>query len=454
MPRYQVHNFGCRASAADGDAIGAGLEALGFSAADQGSAAVVVVNTCSVTAAAERQARALVRRIHREQPDARVVVTGCYAQRAPDELTTLPGVTAVVGNSHKSQVARVAAGAAVAGPDSFLPLSAVGSAPALHAAFPVNGSQTAFAHAELSSLPLALGSTHRTRPNLRVQDGCGNRCTFCVIPETRGPSRSTALAEAVAAAKTFAADGGQELVLSGINLGRWGRDLQPARTLAELVEALLEETPLPRLRISSVEPMDWTPELIALLARYGGGLHPRLAPHAHLPLQSGCDATLRAMHRRYRPWHYAAKLQAIRAAAPEAALGADVMAGFPGETERHFQESYDFIAAQPLTYLHLFPFSPRPGTAGWALHQSYPVAAEAVRERMRALEALGKAKQETFAAGFAGRRVSAVTLRDGTALTAQFLPVKLSEELPANRLVCLRLASIKEGSLTGVPEVP
>ena len=167
--------------------------------------------------------------------------------------------------------------------------------------------------------------------------------------------------------QAFAAGGGTELVLSGINLGRWGRDLTPERTLEELVSAILLRTALPRLRLSSIEPMDWTPGLLALFRAHAVTPGARLARHAHLPLQSGSDAILRAMHRRYRPWHYAEKLRLIRESMPDAAIGADVMVGFPGESDALFEESFAFIAAQPFTYLHLFPFSARPGTRAWQL---------------------------------------------------------------------------------------
>ncbi len=446
MTGYFLHSFGCRASAADGDAIAVTLETEGgLRPASMETAEVVVVNTCAVTAEAERSARAMIRRVRRANPGARVVVTGCYAQRAPEELRMLPGVDAVVGNSHKSSVAAIALepNPAPAQEAGFVPASALLHAPFRHAWF-------AGEHAHPSALPLAPVSAMRTRPILKVQDGCGNRCSFCVIPETRGPSRSVSIEEAVRAAGEFTATGGQELVLSGINLGRWGRDLHPARTLPELVRALLEQTSLPRLRISSVEPMDWSSELLTLYAEYArGGAHPRLAPHAHLPLQSGADAILRRMHRRYRPWHYAEKLASLRQLLPDASLGADIMVGFPGETDTLFRESYDFIAAQPLTYLHLFPFSPRPGTAAELWHRERPVAPAAVRERMKTLESLVKKKRQAFRQPFAGQSLSAVTLRDGTALTANFLPIRLTNPAPSNRLALVTLASMEEDELLG-----
>ncbi len=469
MSGYSVYNFGCRASTADGDAIAAQLAAdYGMAGGSLAAADVVVVNTCAVTEEAERSARALIRRVRRENPGARVVVTGCYAQRAPEELRALPGVDAVVGNSHKDAVPRMAhelsgrpkfsgplSAATRPAASGFVPLHKLAQdlaqdlapelAPVLHAPF---------GHTAPPWTPPLLHSGGRTRPILKVQDGCGNRCSFCVIPQTRGRSRSLPLAAAVEAARSFAGGGGQELVLSGINLGRWGRDLQPAHSFADLVRALLEETALPRLRLSSVEPMDWGPELFALFARYGAGAEPRLAPHAHLPLQSGADAVLRAMHRRYRPWHYADKVRALRALLPEAAIGADVMVGFPGETEALFAESLRFIEAQPFTYLHLFPFSPRSGTAAERFHRERPVDAGTVRRRMEALLALSAERTRAFTRRFLGRRVSAVTLSNGTALTANYLSVKLHQPLGPNQLLTLLLASMEGKVLVGHTEVP
>jgi threonylcarbamoyladenosine tRNA methylthiotransferase MtaB len=257
----------------------------------------------------------------------------------------------------------------------------------------------------------------------------------------------------------FAAGGGVELVLSGINLGRWGRDLTPSRTLEELVSAILSQTSLPRLRLSSIEPMDWTPQLLSLFCNQVEPLGQRqLARHAHLPLQSGADAILRAMHRRYRPWHYADKLAAIRERMPDAAIGADVMVGFPGETEALFEESFAFIAAQPFTYLHLFPFSARPGTPAWRLNQQCPVAPEAVAERMTRLRDLIARKNLAFRQSFVAREIPAVTLetpeterRAGVtrALSDNFLQVQLQGKFPSNQSVWAGITAVEEDGLAG-----
>jgi threonylcarbamoyladenosine tRNA methylthiotransferase MtaB len=489
VAEYHVENFGCRASRADGEAIAANLRHNGLAPADQPATAnVVIVNTCSVTAEADRQARAWLRRVRRQNPSARIIVTGCYAQRAPQELAALPEVDAVIGNSHKSMVADLALQfaaeqnhslviptearhARVAEEPAFLPLSSV---------IPKILHDDAFAHTELATLPFAPDSA-QTRPNLKVQDGCGNRCSFCIIPTTRGPSRSVSLATCLDNVRRFVDNNGKELVLSGINLGRWGRDFQPARRFEDLVAAILTETNLPRLRLSSIEPMDWSPDLLALYREFASDrsgdvnpslqpvtcnlspdlhpvpctLHPRLARHMHLPLQSGSDTILRRMYRRYRPWHYAEKLAAVRALLPDAAIGADVMIGFPGETDTLFRESYEFIAAQPFTYLHLFPFSARPSTPAWELHRQNPVPARAVHERMAALRDLIAEKSRAFRARFLGRTLSAVTVEPGPggttqAVTDNFLKLSLNEKVPANTLVAAQITALSDDGLRGI----
>lgn len=453
MAGYHVENFGCRAQRADGEAIASDLCAHGLTpAGGPDDADLLVVNTCSVTAEADRMARAFLRRAHRRNPQARVIVTGCYAQRAPEEIARLKGVSAVVGNSHKGQLAQIASTSSF-----FVPVVAIGVAGEELQA-PIWADES-FAHSDLATIDL--GSSGQTRPNLKVQDGCSNRCSFCIIPTTRGSSRSRPLEIVLEQVREFVSNGGQELVLSGINLGRWGRDLEPKHRLEELVFAILQQTALPRLRLSSIEPMDWSPELLAICAEYSqetADAGPRLARHAHLPLQSGSDAVLRAMHRRYRPWHYAEKVQAIRSHIPEAAIGADVMVGFPGETEALFCESYDFLSRLPFTYLHLFPFSARPGTKAWHLHQSSAVPVQVVQERMSALRSLAAEKNLNFRKQFLGRTFHCLTLHSSEqleargrteALTDNFLRVELQPVLSSNRPITVRIQSLIADGLAG-----
>ena len=467
MARFHVEHFGCRAARADGEAIAANLRALAEH--EPFAADVVVVNTCSVTAEADRSARAFIRRAHRRNPEAKIVVTGCYAQRAPEELASMAGVAAVVGNSHKALAAEIIRDLASLGtqaatfPPAFVPAETLLSASTLRAPIWVDDR---FAHSFIEDAHLAdsaLLQGAQTRPNLKIQEGCDNRCTFCVIPFTRGPSKSLSRAAILSEVQRFVEAGGNELVLSGINLGRWGRELSGAEndSLPQLVRCIFEQTALPRLRLSSIEPMDWDDALISLMREFGGS---RLARHAHLPLQSGSDAVLRRMHRRYRPWHYAAKVAAlVRAAGPQLTIGADVMVGFPGETEREFEETLAFIRALPFGYLHLFPFSPRPGTRAWALHSGLPVPQNVVDERMAALRALAAEKMLAHRSRFVGRELSAITLHSPSALAAQgrtealtdnFLPLELGARLPANQLVQIHVTSLDEnGTLlaTGKP---
>ena len=440
VPGYFVQNFGCRATQADGAALERQLAAKGLSPAGSAmEAEFVVLNTCTVTAAADHDARASIRRIHRENPDARIMVTGCYAQRAPQEIAALPGVTWVVGNSHKHQVAEIAAGhnSQAKTPQNFVSMETVAlSAPA----FTLVGD--IFAHTELIAAPVFAGDSiaEKTRPNLKVQDGCNNRCSFCIIPSVRGQSRSMKLERVIAEANALVAAGYRELVLSGINLGRWGRDFQPQQKFEQLVRALLEHTGIEKIRISSVEPMDWSDELIALVAQ-----SPRIAKHAHVPLQSGSDRILRQMHRKYRPWHYAEKIRKIHEAMPDSAIGADVMVGFPGETDELFEESRSFIEHLPFTYLHVFTYSSRPGTPSAAMADQGPV--HIARERNRVLRELAAEKNLAFRKRFVGQTLEAITLQasgDGwtEALTDNYLKVKIAGQYEANQLTKIKASAI------------
>ena len=468
MAEFYIENFGCRAARADGEAVGNRLRAAGLSEGHAAGAEVVVVNTCSVTAEADRAARAFIRRTHRNNPAARIVVTGCYAQRAPEELAALAGVSAVVGNSHKALAPEIVlnladgdfARANRSSPASELvPLRSL-VAPDAAGAAPI-WADDFFAHSFIEEAQLVPGA--QTRPNLKIQEGCGNRCTFCVIPQTRGSSRSLNAEAIMRQVEGFVAAGGIELVLSGINLGRWGRDLpengNAPRTLATLVRRILESTGLLRLRLSSIEPMDWDAELIALMAEFGkSSKASRLARHAHLPLQSGSDAVLRRMHRRYRPWHYADKVEALlKAAGDDLTLGADVMVGFPGETDAEFEETLAFVRSLPFGYLHLFPFSPRPGTKGWALYAERPVAVRLVDERMAALRQLAAEKSNAHRARFVGRDLECISLHTPDALAARnltsalsenFLPLEIKGRFTANRLLTVCTTGMNsEGAL-------
>ncbi len=392
-------------------------------AAERAQAELVVLNTCTVTAAADEDVRQTVRRVHRENPAARILVTGCYAQRAPDELAELPGVDWVVGNSHKAQIAEL-----------------VTSAP-YHGNIHVGD---IFAQNDFLSAPVKDAAGDRTRPNLKIQDGCNNRCSFCIIPFVRGRSRSAPVAQVVEQVRALA-NRYREVVLSGINLGRWGREPGGRMRLPDLLKILLAETGVERLRLSSIEPMDWSDDLLDLMAS-----SPRIAKHVHAPLQSGSDPILRRMHRKYRPRHYSDRIQKARALMPDAAIGADVMVGFPGETDADFEESRRFIDNLPFTYLHVFTYSPRPGTPAAESPEQVPMTVR--KERNRFLRELAAAKNREFRARMVGRTLSAVTLHEPlTALTENYLRVELAVPREPNLLVNIRIGSLAEATIKEQP---
>ena len=443
MATYFVQNFGCRATQADGAAIERQLLDRGLArAADSGEAEVVILNTCTVTASADQDVRSAIRRIHRKNPDTKILVTGCYAQRAPAELSAMPGVSLVVGNSHKHEVADRAVPLTRVG--GFVPLAQIGSAAESNVII-----GDVFAHTELLAAPVFDGqySGELTRPNLKVQDGCNNRCSFCIIPYVRGRSRSLALEQVISETNSLVALGYREIVLSGINLGRWGRDLTTRTNFATMLRAILKHTAIEKLRISSVEPMDWTDDLIELVAT-----SPRIAKHAHVPLQSGSDRILRTMHRKYRPWHYTDRIERIRAAMPDAAIGADVMVGFPGETDDEFEQTRALIDGLPFTYLHVFTYSSRAGTASAEMPSQVPV--QVARERNRILRELAARKKGAFMQSFVGRDVDGITLThsDGKrteALTDNYLRLFVTGSLSANELVCVRVEGRESDALVG-----
>jgi threonylcarbamoyladenosine tRNA methylthiotransferase MtaB len=419
--KFFVQNFGCRATQADGAALESLLEAKGLEAApERHHADLVVLNTCTVTAAADDDVRQAVRRVHRENPAAKILVTGCYAQRAPEELAGLPGVEWVVGNSHKTQIAEL-----------------VTSAP-YHGNIHVGD---IFAQHDFLSAPVEDAAGDRTRPNLKIQDGCNNRCSFCIIPFVRGRSRS-APADQVVEQVRHLGRRYREVVLSGINLGRWGREPGSRMRLADLLLRVLAETEIERLRLSSVEPMDFSDDLLGLMAS-----SPRIAHHVHAPLQTGSDRILRRMHRKYRPRHYADRILKARALMPEAAIGADVMVGFPGETEADFEDSRRFIEGLPFTYLHVFTYSERPGTAAATDPDQVPVPVR--KERNRVLRGLAERKNRAFRESQVGRTLSVVTLHEeGTALSDNYLKVRLAEPREPNQIVDVRIGGLADGALT------
>jgi threonylcarbamoyladenosine tRNA methylthiotransferase MtaB len=337
----------------------------------------------------------------------------------------MDGVEWVIGNSHKTQIADLMA-------------NAEPNAEPYHSQI-LTGD--IFETRDILTAPIlepdSIASTDRTRPNLKIQDGCHNRCSFCIIPFVRGRSRFVGADDVVAQVRALAATY-KEVVLSGINLGRWGREAGSTLRLGDLLRRILDETTIERIRLSSVEPMDFTDDLLNLMATT-----PRIAKHVHAPLQSGSDMILRRMHRKYRPRHYADRVQSARRLMADAAIGADVMVGFPGETDALFEESRQFIEAMPFTYLHVFTYSERPGTPAAQMPDQVPIRVR--RDRNQVLRELAARKNTAFRQSLVGRDFMAVTLDPpGRALTDNYVQVSLDMPYVPNRLVRLRPRSLTE----------
>jgi len=471
MSTFYIEQFGCRATQADGAAIERQLRERGFSlAAGPVSADIVVLNTCTVTAAADTQARDAIRKLHAASPSTRIIVTGCYAQRAPEELAALPGVSFVVGNSHKPQIpallhsitpAHGSAGILASKhsyestasdlrvPDSkFVTLNArairENSAPIL------SGDISYLS--DVLVAPVLGGEGNHTRPTLKIQDGCNSRCSFCVIPFVRGKSRSLPPQTVISEIQRLAGSGFREIVLSGINLGTYGRDLSPRVEFLDLLPRILDETSVERLRISSIEPLDVTQDLIEFFAASD-----RIAPHFHMPLQSASDRILAAMHRWYRAEHYARRVKLIHGHLPHAAIGADVITGFPGETDSDHAATLDFVASCPFTYLHVFSYSQRPGTRAAALPHQLP--GHVIKRRAREFRALAARKSAEFRQSQIGRTLRVLTLRRDPAddpsftpaLSENYLTVQLPVALPPNQFVEATVTHAQDNRLFTTP---
>ena len=401
---FHTITLGCKLNQFDTAAIEGELVQRGFRRqADPSRAVVVIVNTCTVTHRADAEARKLIRSVRRGNPGCKLLVTGCYAEREPRALLELGGVDRVFGNRDKPRLG------------ALLDQLGIGKSPTLESPRD-RGCDAAL------ELPRALHFGERSRAFLKIQEGCRLRCSYCIIPQVRGPSRSVPPQKLVAAAISLARAGYREIVLTGVNTGDYGRDLVPSTDLGALLRWLLEACQATRLRLNSLEPRTVTDEIIALM-----GSQPRLAPHLQVPLQSGSPEILRRMRRNYRVETYLERLERLRAVVPDSALGADVIVGFPGETEALFQETYDLIAGSPLNYLHVFSWSPRPGTPAAELDGR--VATSAIRERSAVLRGLGDRLSLRFRKRFVGRRLDAVVLGGPNgrlrALTGNFIEADL-----------------------------
>jgi threonylcarbamoyladenosine tRNA methylthiotransferase MtaB len=404
-----VVTFGCRLNAAESDVIRRQAQAAGL-------ADTIVVNTCAVTAEAVRQARQAIRRIHREQPGARLVVTGCAAQTDPATFSAMPEVDLVLGNEEKISAAlwpqvraRLDRTARAPGEKIFVGDIMAAAETALHA---VEGPQD------------------RTRAFVQVQNGCDHRCTFCIIPFGRGNSRSVPMDEVVTQVRALSDDGTREVVLTGVDITSYGAGLSGAPRLGALVKLILREVPeLARLRLSSIDSVEADRDLLDAFADA-----PRLMPHLHLSLQAGDDLILRRMKRRHRRGDAIAFCDQVRRLRPDIVFGGDIIAGFPTETEDMFARSLDLVDECGLTHLHVFPFSPRPGTPAARMPQ---VSREAVKERAQRLRHEGAAALRWHLDSEVGHRRRVLTERGGIGRTEQFTPVRLPAPSQAGVLLDL-----------------
>jgi threonylcarbamoyladenosine tRNA methylthiotransferase MtaB len=441
--KYAVITFGCRVNQADSLGFEEELRASGATSVPPEAADLVIVNTCSVTATADQGARQTIRRVARANPSARIVVTGCYATRRPDEIAALPNVARVVHNDDKPRL-----------------LSVITKEYAERISFSAasTGSAVAFTTADRfgdgdgsCGATIEPGVAGRTAFTLRVQTGCAEPCSYCIIPTTRGAPRSVPVDDVLREVARIAAAGFKEVALTGVHLGSYGRDLDPGSLLIELLRGLdagrvrlqPDRDADVRFRISSLEPMDCSAEIVDLVA---GSV--RFAPHFHLPLQHASNRVLAAMRRPYTIAQYSALVDDIRAKIPGASIGSDIIVGFPGETDDDFEQLAAYLERAPLTHLHVFPYSDRPGTVASAMGDKVP--GTVVRARARSVRELGRRLTERFHDSQVGTTHRALTLEDGSlAVTGNYLKVRIPPGRTRNEWVRLRVTSHRDGELLG-----
>jgi threonylcarbamoyladenosine tRNA methylthiotransferase MtaB len=447
LMKYSVITFGCRVNQADSLAFEEELRAAGATTAQPETADLVVVNTCSVTATADQGARQTIRRVARDNPGARIVVTGCYATRRPDEVAMLPNVLRVVANDDKARLLPILRTL----PGGVRPdLTDPGGV--RQPSDPTTANRFGSGDGPCGS-SIEPGVAGRTAFTLRLQTGCAEPCAYCIIPATRGAPRSVPSDYVIHEIDRVSASGFKEIALTGVHLGSYGRDLTPRSSLVELFERIhgrysrahsRESRPDDVLfRISSLEPMDCSSSIVHLVSESDV-----FAPHFHLPLQHASDRVLDAMRRAYTIEQYASLVDDIRARMPDASIGSDVIVGFPGETDADVDRLAAYLERSPLTHVHVFPYSDRPGTVAAAMSDKVPGGV--VRERARRIRDLGQRLAARFRDSQVGTVHRGLTLEDGSlVVTDNYLKVRVPPGSARNEWVHVRLTSHHDGELLG-----
>jgi threonylcarbamoyladenosine tRNA methylthiotransferase MtaB len=441
MPKFKISSLGCKVNQSEVEAIAGQLTSIDWLPAANGDAAeITIINTCTVTQKAAMQSRQAVRRAIRDNPNSRIVVTGCYAQIEPEALKKIGGVHYIIGNADKHRIGEIL---------EVHPHSA--GDPAIAICNDIRRSD----HLEPSQHAV---SSSRSRPFLKIQDGCNARCTYCIVPLARGPSRSLPVTDVLESIKALSVAGYQEIVLSGIHLGRYGCDLIPASNLDGLLDHIERADLIQRVRLSSVEPPELTD---ALIHRVAGST--RFCHHFHIPLQSGDDRILQKMKRPYTAEKFRQRVTEIRNQIPDAAIGVDALIGFPGETDEAFRNTYELIQDLPVTYLHVFPFSARPGTP--AAHYPNPVAPDVIKTRCEQMRRLGQAKRSEFFQNFIGKTLEILveSTRDAATgrlkgISSNYIPVLTdAAEDQVHKLVTVQLTDPIDDAFMGTiltPKIP
>jgi threonylcarbamoyladenosine tRNA methylthiotransferase MtaB len=415
-----VYTLGCKVNQFESDCLLERFRAQGFEVVPfKQEADLYLINTCSVTHEASRQSAQMVRRAAGKHPGAIIVASGCAVQLFPQDFEKMAGLDVMAGNVQKLKVPFLIS--SLKKPSSPCRLLSSEPEPALEAQYPLPG--------------------HRTRALLRIQDGCNASCSYCLVPRARGRSRSLPLPEVIMGVEKLAAQGIKELILTGIHLGLYGEDLSPSGNLVSVLKVVLPKHPELYIRLSSLEPQEVTPELIALFKKY-----PNLCPHLHIPLQAGQDLLLEKMNRHYSTEFYRRLVQTIHREIPSAAIGADLIVGFPGENDMLFQKTLEFISDLPLSYLHIFPYSPRPGTP--AADFPGPVPEKIKKDRIQIMRSLDREKREAFMRRCLGQTFPALILQPdkqkgwSKALTENYLNVSIPGTFQPNDRIRIRLKKI------------